>query len=128
MLLEIGVDNMTAKLWKSRIKKACTQVGSYKKSFDITISILADVLERRDNFYNQYVNEGEQPIVEYTNKGGATNNTANPLLGKIEKCEELANKYLNDLGLTTKGLKSIGGQTEKKEESSFEKIFADLGI
>lgn len=119
---------MTKKQWKTKIKKACNDVGSYKKSFDITIGILADILERRDKFYCQYVDEGEQATIEYTNKGGATNTSKNPLLAQIEKCEELANKYLNDLGLTTKGLKSIGGEVDKKEESSFEKLFADLGI
>ena len=55
---------MTKKQWKTRIKKACTDVGSYKKSFEITIGILADILERRDKFYNQYIAEGEQATIE----------------------------------------------------------------
>lgn len=119
---------MTAKQWKSRIKKSCVQIGSYNKSFDTTITILADILARRDNMINQYIEEGEEPIVEYTNKAGATNKDKNKLLGAIEKCEEMAIKYLSEMGLTSKGLKSIGGEVEKKEESSFEKLFSDLGI
>ena len=119
---------MTAKQWKTRIKKACVASGSYQKSFDIAIGILADILERRDKALSQYIDEGEQLVVEYTNKSGATNLDKNKLVGELEKCEEQAIKYLSELGLTAKGFKSIGGEVEKKEENSFEKLFADLGI
>lgn len=120
---------MTTKQWKTRIKKSCVDVGTYKKSFDATITILADILARRDLMIEKYVEEGQEPIVEYTNKAGATNLDKNKLLATIEKHEEMAIKYLSEMGLTSKGLKSMGGSLEKKEEkSSFEKLFADLGI
>lgn len=119
---------MTAKLWRSKIKRACNAAGCYQKSFDITIALLADVLERRDEILNEFDNTGREYVKEYTNKGGATNEIVNPLLTKLEKHEELANKYLNDLGLTAKSLKSLGTALDKKEDGSFESLLEQIGI
>lgn len=119
---------MNKKLWKGRIKKACIQAGTYDKSFDHAIDTLAEILERRDLAYMQFENEGSQILVEYTNKAGETNLVKNKLVETMEKCEDAAKGYFNELGLTAKGRKAIGIEVEKKEESGFEKIFSDLGI
>lgn len=119
---------MTRKQWKSKIKKACTNAGTYHKSFETAIDTLAGILETRDKAEEKYLNAGSEPIVKHTNKGGATNIVKNPALAVIDSCNLQALAYLRDLGLTAKGLKSLGIEVEKKEESSFEKLFADLGI
>ena len=85
-------------------------------------------METRDKAEEKYIAAGSEPIVKHTNKGGATNIVKNPALAVIESCNVQALAYLRDLGLTAKGLKSLGIEVEKKEEGSFEKLFADLGI
>lgn len=119
---------MTRKQWKTKIKKACTNAGTYNKSFDAAIDTLAGILETRDKTQEKYEAEGGDPVVEHTNKAGATNIVKNPALQIIDNCNIQALAYFRDLGLTAKGLKSIGVDVEKKEESSFEKLFSDLGI
>lgn len=119
---------MTRKQWKTKIKKACNNAGTYNKSFDIAIDTLSGILETRDKAQEKFEAAGSEPIVKHTNKAGATNIVKNPALQVIEACNIQALAYFRDLGLTAKGLKSIGVEVEKKEESSFEKLFADLGI
>ena len=119
---------MTRQKWRNRIKKACVEAGTYHKSFQTAIDTLAGILETRDKAEEKYIAAGSEPIVKHTTKGGATNIVKNPALAVIESCNVQALAYLRDLGLTAKGLKSLGIEVEKKDESSFEKLFADLGI
>ena len=119
---------MTRKQWKGKIKKACSEAGTYHKSFETAIDSVAGILEIRDKAEEKFIALGSEPIVKHTNKGGATNIVKNPALAVIESCNMQALAYLRDLGLTAKGLKSIGIEVEKKEENSFEKLFADLGV
>ena len=70
----------TATKWKKKIKQACVDAGTYEPFFDSTIETLAKKLEDRDRARKQYEDEGSKPVMEYTNKGGATNLVRNPLL------------------------------------------------
>ena len=119
---------MTKKQWKTKIKSACKKAGTYQEFFDIAIDTIAGILETRDKAEAKYVAAGSEPIVKHTNKSGATNIVKNPCLVIIGDCNMQALAYLRDLGLTAKGLKSLGVTIEKEEENSFEKILADLGI
>lgn len=121
---------MTTKQWKTKLKKACVQAGTYDKVHDITIEECAQILEMRDKalweFEHVYDN---QVIVTHTNRAGAENLAKNPALTALETLWTQALAHLRDLGLTPKGLKAMGGTLDKKEEaSSFEKLFSDLGI
>lgn len=101
---------MTKNRWKSRIKKACKEVGTYRKSFDSVIDTLAGILETRDAALEEY--DGTV-IVEHTNKNGATNMEQNPLLRLINDLNRDALAYWRDLGLTPAGLKRINDSLAK---------------
>ena len=46
----------------------------------------------------------------------------------VEACNADALAYLRDLGLTAKGLKSIGINIDAKEKQGLGDVLADLGI
>ena len=106
---------MNKRTWSKNIKKCCEDAGTYKPYFDDVIETLATVLETRDTVYKQYVEEGGEPIIYYTNKGGATNPAKNPLLTLFDDYNKTALTYWRDLGLTPKGLKAID-ETALKEK------------
>lgn len=111
--------------WKKRIRDACTEVGTYQKSFDAVIDTLAGILENRDKALEEFTGE---MIVEHTNKSGATNMEQNPLLRLINDLNRDALAYWRDLGLTPAGLKRINDAAirEKKQQSPLEKALAQL--
>lgn len=119
---------MTRTRWKNKIKKTCIEAGTYQPYFDIAIDTLAGILETRDKAQEKYAAAGFEPIVKHTNKGGATNIVKNPALAVISECNMQALAYLRDLGLTAKGLKSLGVAIEKTEDDSLESVLANLGI
>lgn len=93
------------KTWTNKIKKACEDAGTYKPYFDSVIDTLASILEKRDEA--EKMMEGEQVIVEHTNKGGNTNLEQHPAVRLINDLNRDALAYWRDLGLTPKGLKTI---------------------
>lgn len=98
---------MRQSTWKSRIKKACIDAGTYKPYFDYVIDTLAGILERRDQAIDHFKKTGGEVIVEHTNKGGSTNLEQNPALRLINDLNRDALTYWRDLGLTPSGLKKI---------------------
>lgn len=105
--------------WKNRIINACKEAGTYEPCFDHVIVTLAEILEKRDEAAKEYKRLGSQPIVRYTNKGGATNPTKNPALVLWDDLNKSALAYWRDLGLTPAGLKKIkGDQPEPQRESA----------
>lgn len=121
---------MTKTRWKNKIKKACQDAGTYQKYFDNIIDTLAGILEMRDAAQEKYDAEGGKPIVEHTNKGGATNVVKNPALVVIMDCNTQALAYWRDLGLTPKGLKALGekGLVKKENSGGLADALASLGI
>lgn len=109
---------MTRKKWKTKITEQCKDVGTYKTSFDPVIETLSDTLEQRDNVYKQFIEEGAMPIVEYTNKAGATNKSKNPLIILWDELNKSALAYWRDLGLTPAGLKKIDENAIKPPKKS----------
>ena len=101
---------MTAVQWKRLVKKQLTALGNEEKAYDSVISTLADILEQRDAVYKQYRDEGCQPVREYTNKGGATNITKNPLLVLWDDLNKSALAYWRELGMTPSSYKKIDGR------------------
>lgn len=119
---------MTAKQWKSRIVKACKAAGTYQKYFDTIIGTLASIMERRDAANEAFIADGSQPLVEFTNKNGATNIVKNPLLMLINDLDRDALAYWRDLGLTPAGLKKINEQAVKAvRKSPLEEALSSLG-
>lgn len=120
---------MKRRAWKSKIKKACKTAGTYQPFFDSVIDSLAGILEMRDAAEVQYIENGASPVVEYTNKNGATNIVKNPALVIIMEINAQALAYWRELGLTSKAYKAMtGGLTVPEEESSLEQVLAELGI
>ena len=107
---------MTAKQWKNRIKQQLSALGQTEKAYDSVISTLADILEQRDAVYQQYIDGGCEPVREYTNKGGATNMTKNPLLVLWDDLNKSALAYWRELGLTPSSYKKMTGDAPKKEK------------
>ena len=120
---------MEAKKWKSKLKKACIDAGTYDKKFEILIEEAATVLELRDRAYWEFVNVYDGQIVTtHTNQAGAENLTRNPAVIELENLWGEVRAHLRELGLSPKGFKDIGNEIGKKDADTFEKLFSDLGI
>lgn len=108
-----------AKKWKTKIRSLCKKAGTYEVYFDQTIDGLSQLLEKRDQAQDAYVASGEQPVVEYTNKAGATNYVKNPSLILWNDLNTAALAYWRDLGLTPSAYKkTTGGKPGADEKGS----------
>lgn len=126
---------MTKSRWKSRIKKACKDAGTYKNYFDSVIDTLAAILEKRDAAQDEFDAlmgsgaKGGRLIIEHTNKAGATYCEQNPLIRLINDLNRDALAYWKELGLTIASLKRINGSAVRndREPSTLEKALMKLG-
>lgn len=107
---------MTQKRWKTRIKKACREAGTYLPIFDSVIDTLSSILARRDEAIKLFEEDGSRMIVRHTNKAGAENMEQNPLLRMINDLNRDALSYWRDLGLTPAGLKKINESALKGQQ------------
>lgn len=121
---------MTKLKWKNKIKKACEAAGTYQAYYDTVIDMLAGIMEVRDNAFDEFMASGGSPVVEHTNKGGATNIVKNPALVVIMDCNTQALAYWRDLGLTPMGMKRLGEKdlVKNHEKIGLADVLADLGI
>lgn len=119
---------MEKKKWKNRIKKACKTAGTYQPFFDSVIDTLAGILETRDAAREQYEASGSEPVIEYTNKAGATNTVKNPALVVVMELDTQALAYWKELGLTSKSYKQMNGGIQKDDPKGLEDALAELGI
>lgn len=120
---------MTAKAWKTKITKQVREVGTYRKAFEAVIEALAEILAQRDRVYEQYRDEGQQPMVVKVLDRGGKNTAENPLLRTWRELNALALTYWKELGLTAASLKRINDLAagEKKEPSPLEKALMKYG-
>lgn len=109
---------MTKTKWKNKIIEQCKSVGTYKESFLPVIETLAATLEQRDKTHIEFIKSGGESVVGYTNKGGSTNMTKNPLLVLWDELNKSALAYWRDLGLTPSGLKKINESALQKTKKS----------
>lgn len=119
---------MKKRAWKSKIKSACKEAGTYKPYFEYVINTLAEVLEKRDEAMDMYnMDADEKIIIKVTNKNG-TAKVKNPLIAIWEDLNKLALNYWRDLGLTPAGLKKLNEeafmQSEEKKGNSLIGLFA----
>ena len=113
---------MNKRTWTKRITEACIEAGTYRPYFKNAIETLAGILEKRDETEKYYMESGEGPLVEFTNKGGATNTVKNPALVLWDDLNKSALVYWRDLGLTPAGLKKIDDTALKSQKKD---AFAD---
>lgn len=120
---------MTARAWKSRLKKLMEAVGTYKPAFEPTIQAAAELLEQRDLIYQQFINEGSQTMITKTSDRGAQNTVENPLLRTWREMQGQALTYWKELGLTAASLKKINEAAIKggSELSALDKALMELG-
>lgn len=109
---------MTAAQWRSKIKKQCEDIGTYKQSYNSVIDALAKILEQRDSAIEQFRKDGSQLLCEKTSDRGAVNQTINPLVQLINQLNGTALSYWKELGLTPLAYKKM---TTGAAESTGEK-------
>lgn len=107
---------MTKTKYKDIILAQLQQLGTYESTYDNVIESLAAILEQRDKTMKEFKAAGGKSIIEYTNKGGATNTVKNPLLVMWDDQNKTALAYWKELGLTPSSYKKITGEAPKKSE------------
>lgn len=112
--------------WKSRITRQMKQLNIDIKPYTPVIATLCEILNQRDAVYEQYIDEGAQPVREYTNKAGATNIVKNPLLILWDDLNKSALAYWRDLGLTPSSYKKIAGEKPPEKVSALEKALSNI--
>ena len=118
---------MKSSTWKSRIIASTRAVGTYKDAFLPAINALADILERRDEAYKEFIESGGETVVEKSSDRGAVNMGMNPRLRVWMDLSAQALNYWRDLGLTPSGLKKIDEQMMKpKKVSALAEALKDL--
>lgn len=117
---------MKRNAWQKRITEATRQAGTYQPYFDAAIETLAAILEKRDEAEKFYKQSGSVPIVEHTNKGGATNMEQNPALRLINDLNASALQYWRELGLTPNGLHRMNSDAVKGKEEAGPSVVDDL--
>lgn len=92
----------------------------YKGFFDYAIDTLAGILEKRDDAAQILDGEGEELIVDRTNRDGQTSRVKNPAFAVWDDLNKSALMYWRDLGLTPAGLKKINEEAfaRMKEEKN----------
>ena len=108
---------MSKTKWKNLIKKQLTALGLQNDAYESTVESLAAILEQRDKTFEEFRQSGGKSVIEYTNKGGSTNMTKNPLLVLWDDLNKTALAYWRELGLTPSSYKKLTGTGAKQEES-----------
>ena len=109
---------MEARLWKNKVNRCLKQVNIDSKQYASVIQTLADILEQRDICFEQYLEDGDKPVIEYTNKAGATNTVKNPKLVMWMDLNTQALAYWRELGLTPSAYKKMTGGKQGEEKGS----------
>lgn len=108
---------MSKTKWKNLIKKRLAALGLQNDAYESTVESLAAILEQRDKTFEEFQQNGGKSVIEYTNKGGSTNMTKNPLLVLWDDLNKTALAYWRELGLTPSSYKKLTGTGAKQEES-----------
>ena len=107
---------MTKAKWKDLIIDQMTALGVQNDSYNSAVETLASILEQRDKTYKEFKKSGGLSVIQYTNKGGSTNMTKNPLLVLWDDLNKSALSYWRELGLTPSSYKKMTGSTIKEEK------------
>lgn len=118
---------MESKKWKTKISANLKKIKIEPKQYEAVINTLSDILEQRDACLERYIEDGSEPIMQYTNKGGATNTVKNPLLILWTDLNTQALAYWRELGLTPSAYKKmIGGKPPEEKGSALVDALAKL--
>lgn len=109
---------MTKKKWKDLILGQMTALHVQNDAYNSAVETLASILEQRDKTAKEFKDSGGKSVIEYTNKGGSTNMTKNPLLVLWDDLNKSALAYWRELGLTPSSYKKMTGGAAKDEPVS----------
>lgn len=109
---------MTKSKWKTLILGQMTALHMQNDAYNSAVETLASILEQRDKTAKEFKDSGGKSVIEYTNKGGSTNMTKNPLLVLWDDLNKSALAYWRELGLTPSSYKKMTGACQKDEKPS----------
>ena len=109
---------MTARQWKNKINKCCRDAGVMQSHYKPVIEELAEILEQRDAAAQEFIDSGGKLVIEYTNKGGATNKVKNPAYVVWSELNTAALAYWRELCLTPAAYKKACGTVLKLDGGS----------
>ena len=115
-ILTRGVQRLTKIKWIETINGQLSALGVQEPAYIPAIETLAGILEQRDKTFKEFKASGGKSVIEYTNKGGSTNMTKNPLLVLWDDLNKSALAYWRELGLTPSSYKKMTGDAPKKEK------------
>jgi len=113
-----GVQLMTKNKWKSLILAQMAALHVQNEAYISVVEALAGILEQRDKTFREFKDSGGRSVIEYTNKGGSTNMTKNPLLVLWDDLNKSALAYWRELGMTPSSFKKMTGGTLVEEKES----------
>lgn len=105
---------MTKSKWKTLILEQMNALHVQHQAYESIVETLAGILEQRDKTFREFKASGGLSVIEYTNKGGSTNMTKNPLLILWDDLNKTALSYWRELGLTPSSYKKMTGVTGKE--------------
>lgn len=114
------------KVYKRDINRMMKKVGTYNKSFEITINAFAKLLYDYQETLNMFEKTGGNVVISHTNKNGSTNIVKNPLYQSIEKMRTDIITYARELGLTPAGLKKLNQELQEEKESPLDSVLEKL--
>lgn len=109
---------MTKSKWKSLIISQMVALHVQNDAYIPVVETLAGILEQRDKTFKEFKDSGGSSVIEYTNKGGSTNMTKNPLLVLWDDLNKSALAYWRELGMTPSSFKKMTGGTLSEEKES----------
>ena len=98
---------MTKKRWKSLILQQMAALHVQNDAYESIVETLSAILEQRDKTFKEFMESGGSSVIEYTNKGGSTNMTKNPLLVLWDDLNKSALAYWRELGMTPASFKKM---------------------
>ena len=107
---------MSRATYKTRIVKAMKAMGTYRKEYELTIGVLANLQEQYDQLNSKYMDEG-MPYYENTQAG----KKKSPIVTTLESLRKDILAYQTALGLTPAGARKL----EMQQTSTGSSLLAD---
>ena len=118
----------TLRMIRNDLVKKLSELDLYKVQFDHAIDTLTHIIFDYEKSWEEFESSGEEMMIPYTNKAGATNISKNPKYAAVESLRRDMLDYLRELGLTPSALKRIREESMKPKgkPSGFEAMLAGV--
>ena len=108
---------MTSEEWREVILAQLENKGMDDELENPTIDTLATIMEERDRCWELYQRSGGNPVINHTNKYGATNLERNPLLRTWIDLNQQSLTYWRELGLTPSSFKKLTDEPIQRKKA-----------